>query len=74
MNRDKYPTFADCDKAEKELFNQVFEHFQARYDHRNLEISAKIVYDKGKAVFNTDGYNLLYNLKRLCKTLEDELL
>lgn len=63
---------------EKELFLEVLEHFKSQYPRRGIEIRDKgyggIVSIDGREKFNTEGYNLLYNLKRLCDCLEDELL
>ena len=35
-------------------------------------MSGTLVYYKGECIFNTDGYNLEYNLLRLTKLLDDE--
>lgn len=63
---------------EKELFKEVLEHFRDQYPRRRIEIKeygyGGIVRIDGEDKFNTSGYNLLYNLKRLCDCLEDELL
>lgn len=53
---------------EKQLFIEVFNNFQEKY--RGLEMVGTLVYYKGEARFNTDGYNLCYNLLRLTKMLE----
>ena len=62
---------------DEELFNMVFENFKSKYKSRKLEIEHRmygnIVKVDGKDKFNTTGYNLLYNLQRLCECLEDEL-
>jgi hypothetical protein len=58
--------------SERELFEAVFGSFQAVYG--GLEYKGTLVYYKGEIRFNTDGYNLLYNLTRLCGLLKDELL
>ena len=58
--------------SERELFEAVFGSFQAKYS--GLEYKGTLVYYKGEIRFNTDGYNLLYNLTRLCGLLKDELL
>ena len=55
---------------DKELFNAVFDNFAAK--HRRLSMSGTLVYYKGECIFNTDGYNLEYNLLRLTKLLDDE--
>lgn len=60
-----------------ELFNMVFENFKNKYKSKRLELKHEmygvIVCVKGEDKFNTTGYNLLYNLQRLCECLEDEL-
>lgn len=62
---------------EKAVFAQVFGTFQEKYPRRRLVIEQKyygdIVCCDGEERFNLEGYNLLYNLKRLCDCLEDEL-
>ena len=55
---------------DKELFNAVFDNFAAK--HRRLRMSGTLVYYNGECIFNTDGYNLEYNLLRLTKLLDDE--
>lgn len=59
---------------EKEAFIEILLIFQHKYPHRHIEMNGTIVNIDGEDKFNTDGYNLLYNLKRLCDCLEDELL
>lgn len=49
----------------KELFNEVFKYFQASYPNTSLEMVGTMVYSNGEAKFNTDGFNLAYNLHRL---------
>ncbi|MBQ8218234.1 MAG: hypothetical protein IJZ79_02920 [Bacilli bacterium] len=63
---------------DKELFNEVLKNFADTYrleiihpyDDEYFELK-KNGTDIGG--FNPTGYNLLYNLKRLCKLLEQEL-
>ena len=55
---------------DKELFMEVFNRLQETY--RNLSISGTLVCWKGQARFNIEGYNLEYNLLRLCQLLDDE--
>ena len=55
---------------DRELFNAVFDNFAAK--HRRLSMPGTLVYYKGECIFNTDGYNLEYNLLRLTKLLDDE--
>lgn len=63
---------------DKELFQMVFDYFKSKYPHRNLSIgnlygNGLIVSVDGEPTFNTDGFNALYNIKRLCDALSDEL-
>lgn len=62
---------------DEELFNMVFENFKNKYKSKRLELEHRMYGDivcvKGEDKFNITGYNLLYNLQRLCKCLEDEL-
>ena len=55
---------------DRELFNAVFDNFAAK--HHGLRMSSTLVYYRGECIFNTDGYNLEYNLLRLTKLLDDE--
>ena len=55
---------------DRELFNAVFDNFAAK--HHGLRMSVTLVYYRGECIFNTDGYNLEYNLLRLTKLLDDE--
>lgn len=59
---------------EKELFKGIFNHFQEKYPAQQLEMRGTLVYRKGECFFNTDGYVLLYNLKRLCEVIKEELI
>lgn len=60
------------------LFRNVFVELADAYPNRNLEL--KWDYDRwvvsvdGEVKFTTLGWNFLYNLTRLCKCLNDELL
>lgn len=62
---------------DEELFNMVFENFKNKYKSKRLELEHRMYGDivcvKGEDKFNITGYNLLYNLQRLCECLEDEL-
>lgn len=51
--------------TDRELFNEVFNNFRSRYPNTNLEMVGTMVYLNGEARFNTDGFNLAYNLHRL---------
>lgn len=57
--------------SDKELFYSVFETFKDRYD--GLDMQGSLVVYKGAIRFNIEGFNLLYNLTRLCGLLKDEL-
>lgn len=57
---------------DKVLFKVVFDAFRARYE--GLSMQGTCVAYKGEIQFNTDGFNLLCNLKRLCEVLDAELL
>lgn len=62
---------------DEELFTMVFENFQNKYKSKRLELEHRMYGDivcvKGEDKFNIAGYNLLYNLQRLCECLKDEL-
>lgn len=57
--------------SENEMFMEVFTNFQRRF--KGLEIVGTLVYYNGELQFNTEGFNLLYNLTKLCELLKDEL-
>jgi len=54
---------------DKELFNEVFDRFAIR--HPGLRLSGTLVYWRNECKFNIDGFNLEYNLLRLCQLLDD---
>lgn len=55
--------------TDKELFKEVFDRIAGK---RNiLTMSGTLVCYKDEPKFNTDGYNLGYNLLRLTKLLDD---
>lgn len=54
---------------DRELFNEVFNNLSARY--KRLSMTGTIVCYGGREIFNTDGYNLGYNLYRLTNLLND---
>jgi hypothetical protein len=58
----------------REIFRINLEFFQGAYPKRNIRMEGSLVYIDGGCKFNIEGYNLLYNLQRLVKCLEDELL
>ena len=55
--------------TDKELFNEVFENLSAK--NSNLSMTGTIVCYGGRMMFNTDGYNLGYNLHRLTNLLNE---
>lgn len=58
----------------REIFRINLEFFQGAYPKRNIRMEGSLVYIDGECKFNIEGYNLLYNMQRLTKCLEDELL
>ena len=58
---------------DKELFLKVLDCMAETYPHRDIKMLGTLVYIDGKCRFNTDGYRLLYNIKRLADAIEDEL-
>lgn len=63
---------------DKDIFNEVVAAMQKSYPRRHVKIDSTpygdIIEIDSKHKFNTEGYCLLYNLQRLCKCLEDELI
>ena len=59
---------------DSELFQEVLDRMAETYPHRDIKMLGTLVYIDGKCRFNTDGYILLYNIKRLADAIEDELL
>ena len=66
------------DLTAREIFQINLEFMQKEYPRRDIRLEHRsygdIVIVDGEDKFNTEGYCLLYNLQRLCKCLEDELL
>ena len=58
---------------DSELFQKVLDRMAETYPHRDIKMLDTLVYIDGKCRFNTDGYRLLYNIKRLADAIEDEL-
>ena len=58
---------------DNELFQEVLNRMAETYPHRDIKMVGTLVYIDGKCRFNTDGYRLLYNIKRLADAIEDEL-
>ena len=61
------------DLTAREIFQITIEFMQGAYPNRNIRFNGGIVEIDGEPQFNIEGYNLLFNLKRLCMFLEDEL-
>jgi len=59
------------------IFEHVMDYFKAKYPYRRIQYEFmygdRMISIDGEIQFNLEGYNLLYNLTRLCKCLEDEL-
>lgn len=66
------------DGIEHKVFNNVLTAFQEKYPNRNIQVKCEygnqIIYVDDMPKFCITGYNLLYNLKRLCESIEDELI
>ena len=54
--------------TDKELFKEVFDRIAGR---TSITMSGTLVCYKGEPKFNTDGYNLAYNLHRLTNLLDE---
>lgn len=61
------------DMNDKKLFREVLNQMAETYPQRDIKMVDTLVYIDGESRFNTDGYRLLYNIKRLADALEDEL-
>lgn len=57
---------------DREMFETVFEFMRSRY--KGLEMCGTLVCYNCEVKFNTDGFNALYNITRLCEVLKKELL
>lgn len=66
------------DIREQELFKDVFNHFQEKYPNSRIErvkqFDREVIRVNGEDRFCITGYNLVYNLYRLTKCLEGELI
>ena len=66
------------DLTARQLFQINVEHMQSAYPKRNIKLIrtsyGDIVEIDGEQKFNTEGYCFLYNMQRLVKCLEGELL
>lgn len=58
------------DMNEKQIFDIVFAKLQKK--HRRISMQGTLVCYDGRVVFNTDGYDLGYNLYRLTKMLNEQ--
>lgn len=64
---------------DNEIFSEVIASFQRKYPRRAIGVEKdfncenEYVSIDGQRKFCITGYNLLYNLQRLCKCLEVEL-
>ena len=64
---------------EKKVFCTVIKKFREQYPERRINIVGgcngdELLTINDEIKFNTTGYNLLYNLQRLCNELKDELI
>ena len=64
---------------QKSVFYSVIGILRNEYPKKDLNMIGGMDGDEFVTIndeikFNTKGYNLLYNLKRLCDVLQDELL
>jgi hypothetical protein len=64
---------------ERSVFCTVIEKFREQYPKRKINIVGggngnEFLTVDDEIKFNMTGYNLLYNLQRLCNELKDELL
>lgn len=62
------------DLTAREIFQINLEFMQGKYPHRDIRMDGPLVYIDGECRFNIEGFNLLYNLRRLVNCLEGELL
>lgn len=58
---------------ERKVFQDVVDILVTR-QNIPVELWGEMVHYQGKAVFNTEGYNILYCLAKLTETLKEELL
>ena len=67
------------DNSERLIFDAVIEKLRSQYPKRHIDVidadyGDVFVEIDNRKVFNITGYNLLYNLKRLCDCLDGELI
>lgn len=66
--------------TDREIFQITIEFMARTYPNRHIRLEhasngyGDLVVIDGEPQFNAKGYSLLYNLQRLCKCLEGELL
>ena len=64
--------------TESQIFQINLEFMARTYPDRNIKLEhtsyGDIVVIDGEPQFNAKGYSFLYNMQRLCKCLEGELL
>lgn len=64
--------------TDRELFENVVKEIAKRYPKAQVELrfdfDRYILYAYGEPQFCPDGFNALYNIKRLTDVLENELL
>ena len=64
--------------TESQIFQINLEFMARTYPDRNIKLEhtsyGDIVVIDGEQKFNAKGYSFLYNMQRLCKCLEGELL
>ena len=64
--------------TDRELFENVVKEIAKRYPKAQVKLQfdfdRTILYAYGKQQFCPDGFNVLYNIKRLADVLENELL
>ena len=58
---------------DSELFQEVLARMAETYPHRDIKMVGTLVYIDGESRFSTNGYRLLYNIKRLVDAIENEL-
>lgn len=58
----------------REIFAESVNFFKGKYPDRKIKLKPDgCVSIDGTVLFNSEGYNLLYNLKRLVDALQNEL-
>lgn len=57
---------------ERELFFVFLQKMMDTYPEANLYREGTLIYANNECIFNIEGFNLLYNTKRLCDHLAKE--